>query len=91
MPDFPVHMESMLVSLRFRKRTHIIKEIGVEPTQENISTIAFGTAVDNKLIQSEPFEVTEDLVFAAIKVANDIGTKYLAATRKQGVKNDTKR
>ncbi|MDD3611496.1 MAG: glycerol dehydrogenase [Eubacteriales bacterium] len=86
--------KTLLEVMEFMYRINLpltLKEIGVEPTQENISTIAFGTAVDNKLIQSEPFEVTEDLVFAAIKVANDIGTKYLAATRKQGVKNDTKR
>lgn len=53
-----------------------LRELGVEPTAENIRIIAHKTAVENKLIQSEPFPITEDLVFHAILAADVLGANF---------------
>ncbi|NLC25740.1 MAG: glycerol dehydrogenase [Fastidiosipila sp.] len=59
-----------------------LEQVGVSDTDENIKTIAHVTAVENKLIQAEPCDISEELVFAAIKIANALGKKYILAQQK---------
>lgn len=54
-----------------------LEQVGVEPTKENISKIAYKTTMENKLIYSEPFLITENIVNNAITLANELGKKYL--------------
>jgi len=53
-----------------------LAELGVEATAENVRIIACKTAINNKLIQAEPFLITEDRVFNAIMAADAIGKYY---------------
>lgn len=59
-----------------------LEQVGVSDTDENIKTMAYITAVENKLIQAVPCNISEELVFAAIKVANALGKEYISAQRK---------
>lgn len=53
-------------------------DLGVEATPENVRLVAHKTAVENKLIQAEPFLITEDSVYSAIMAADAIGRRYKA-------------
>lgn len=53
-----------------------LADLDVEPTEENIRAIARKTAVENKLIQAEPFVITEDGVYNAILAADALGRHY---------------
>lgn len=55
-----------------------LADLDVEPTEENIRAIARKTAVENKLIQAEPFVITEDAVYNAIIAADALGKRYKA-------------
>lgn len=55
-----------------------LEQVGVEPTKENIAKIAHKTTMENKLIYSEPFLITEDIVNNAITLADSLGKKYLS-------------
>ncbi len=59
-----------------------LEELGVEVNEANVRTIAHQTAVENKLIQSEPFLIGEEQVYNAILGANALGQKYRAAARR---------
>jgi glycerol dehydrogenase len=51
-------------------------DLDVKATPENVRKIAHKTAVENKLIQAEPFLITEDMVYNAIITADALGQKY---------------
>ena len=53
-------------------------DLNVEATPENVRIIAHKTAVENKLIQAEPFLITEDSVYNAILAADAAGRYYRA-------------
>ena len=53
-----------------------LADLDVEKTGDNLRAIARKTAVENKLIQAEPFVVSEDSVYNAILAADALGEKY---------------
>lgn len=53
-------------------------QMDIDPTPENVSAVAHKTTKGNSLIYSEPFLITEDLVYNAIIAADEIGRSYLA-------------
>lgn len=53
-----------------------LADVGVNNTPENVRKIARQTAVDNKLIQAEPFYIDEDVVYNAILGADALGRHY---------------
>ena len=55
-----------------------LKQLNVEPTEENIKVIASKTA-DGPLIHQEPFAVTTESVYNAIVMADALGNSYLQA------------
>lgn len=59
-------------------------QLNVENTPDNIRVIAHTTAVENKLIQGEPFPVTEEAVYDAILAADSLGREYLAGKETNG-------
>lgn len=60
-----------------------LADLDVEATGENVQAIARKTAVDNKLIQAEPFLITEESVRNAILAADGLGKRYKAAFSKR--------
>jgi glycerol dehydrogenase len=66
--------------VRFMKSVGLpitLRQLGVEPTPENIRIIT-GRIVDgNSGVEAEPFLITEDLVYNALISADAIGTRYL--------------
>lgn len=52
-----------------------LRDLGVEPTEENIRIIAKKT-VENGLISSEPVVITEEVVYNAIAAADLYGEAY---------------
>jgi len=57
-----------------------LKEIGLENvTDEELCKVAEATAVQGETIHGEPFEVTPEKVFAAIKGADALGKAFLEA------------
>ncbi len=57
-----------------------LKEIGLaNVSDEDLYKVAQASAVEGETIHGEPFEVTADTVFAAIKAANAVGEGFLKA------------
>lgn len=54
-----------------------LAQIGVEESDKNVRAIAQKTAQGSKLIYNEPFYIDEDILYAAIYGANELGNKYL--------------
>jgi glycerol dehydrogenase len=59
-----------------------LSDLGVEPLPEKIRAIAHQTAVENKLIQAEPFAIDEDMVYNAIIGADALGRRYKLERKK---------
>jgi glycerol dehydrogenase len=53
-----------------------LADLGVQVTPEKVRKIAHKTAVENKLIQAEPFFINEDMVYNAIIAADALGQAY---------------
>jgi glycerol dehydrogenase len=59
-----------------------LKDIGVDNlTEEELKAVAEKTCIKEESIHSMPFDVTPDMVMAAILAADGIGTKYKADNR----------
>ena len=50
-----------------------LKQLDVENNPENVRVIAHFTAIENKLIKSEPMAINEEIVYNAIMAADAIG------------------
>ena len=54
-----------------------LKQLDVENNPENVRVIAHFTAIENKLIKSEPMAINEEIVYNAIMAADAIGNYCL--------------
>ncbi len=54
-----------------------LREVGVEPTEENARKIANKVVFRNSIIYSEPYVITEETVKYAVLSANALGEEYL--------------
>jgi glycerol dehydrogenase len=76
-------MDEILAIMQFYKTVGLpitLEEIGLENvTDEELRKVADAATVPGETIHNEPFEVTSDMVFDAMKTADAIGKAYNAA------------